>query len=237
MQKQKVKKQGVNRNYLKYIAVIAMILDHIAIFFCSTQNIDYYIYRIVGRITCPIMAYFLAEGYVYTKSKVKYGTRLFIFAMISQIPYSLVQNNTIFGKELNFIMNLFISFTILLNYEKIKNKTLKTIIILSLIVISSFCDWGIYVPLLILSFYIFRNDNKKKTILFIIIALAYVLSRIILITPENFSEVCTIGIFLFIPIIKLYNGEPGEKSKFNKWFFYIIYPLHLFIIYLIQKIG
>ena len=46
-------------------------------------------------------------------------------------------------------------------------------------------------------------------------------------------EICQLGIFLFIPLIASYNGEAGKKTLMNKWLFYVFYPLHLMIIWLI----
>ena len=46
--------------------------------------------------------------------------------------------------------------------------------------------------------------------------------------------------FIFVlPFIYLYNGERGGDSKFSKYFFYVFYPAHLWIImtiaYLVSK--
>nr|WP_297969143.1 TraX family protein [uncultured Mogibacterium sp.] len=30
------------------------------------------------------------------------------------------------------------------------------------------------------------------------------------------------------------NGERGSKASFNKWFFYIFYPVHLVVLWLIR---
>ena len=82
-------RKGLNRNLLKYIAIIAMVLDHVAFLFIPPFSLSYQICRFIGKLTAPIMCYFLAEGYNYTSSKVKYGTRLLIFAIISQFAFSL----------------------------------------------------------------------------------------------------------------------------------------------------
>ena len=55
--------QGINRNQLKYIAIIFMIIDHIGYFFIPLSTSVGYACRILGRITAPVMCYFLAEGY------------------------------------------------------------------------------------------------------------------------------------------------------------------------------
>ena len=117
--------KGLNRNQLKYIAIITMIIDHIAFAFIPSSNPMYSICRFFGKLTAPIMCYFLAEGYNYTSSKLKYGLRLFIFSIVSQFAFSLAFYNTLFILKFNMIFTLFICFLVLLSYDKIKNKLLK----------------------------------------------------------------------------------------------------------------
>ena len=42
--------------------------------------------------------------------------------------------------------------------------------------------------------------------------------------------------FLAFPFILLYNGERGPKTKFSKYFFYIFYTIHIWVIYIIDFI-
>lgn len=79
--------KGLDRNIIKYIAIIAMLIDHISMFFIPITNPLGDIMRVIGRLTGPLMCYFLSEGFYYTSNKFKYGSRLFIFALISQFPY------------------------------------------------------------------------------------------------------------------------------------------------------
>ena len=72
-------KKGLNSNALKMIAIIAMTIDHIAwlVFPDYPHEVLPVILHIIGRLTCPIMCYFIAEGYHYTKNIRKYTCRLF----------------------------------------------------------------------------------------------------------------------------------------------------------------
>lgn len=36
-----------------------------------------------------------------------------------------------------------------------------------------------------------------------------------------------------IPLL-LYNGQRGRKSKWNQWGYYLIYPIHLMVLYAIE---
>ena len=80
-----------NRNALKIIALLSMTIDHIAkVFFDGNM-----IMVAIGRIAMPIFAFFIAEGFYYTRSKKKFILRLLLFAIISQIPYVLLFDNFI----------------------------------------------------------------------------------------------------------------------------------------------
>ena len=75
----------LNSNHLKVIAIIAMTIDHIAdlIYPGMPNNIISNILHIIGRLTAPIMFFFICEGFYYTKNLKKYILRLFLFAIIS----------------------------------------------------------------------------------------------------------------------------------------------------------
>lgn len=228
-------KKGLDRNQLKYIAIIAMLIDHIAFCFIPMSTPNYTICRVIGKLTAPIMCYFLAEGYNYTSSKFKYGVRLIIFSIISQFAFSLAFYNTVFSLNLNMIFTLFICFIVLLSYEKIKNKMIKWLTILFLILISDFCDWGIFAPLWVLGFYIFKEKKIAQVVAYYVITIIAIIIKIIIINNYPWNSICIyLGLFLFIPAISIYNGKKGNNNKFNKWFFYIFYPMHLFIIALIR---
>ena len=60
----------LNSNHLKLIAIIAMTIDHIAdlIYPGMPNNIISNILHIIGRLTAPIMFFFICEGFYYTKN-------------------------------------------------------------------------------------------------------------------------------------------------------------------------
>ena len=82
----------LNSNQLKLIAILAMTVDHIAwaVFSGYPTEILPLVMHIIGRLTCPIMCYFVAEGYHYTKNINKYTARLFAFSIISRRAASVL---------------------------------------------------------------------------------------------------------------------------------------------------
>lgn len=67
------------------------------------------------------MYFFIAKGYFYTVLKKRYGAKLFAFTCISQFVYSFVHYHKPFTFDLNMIYTLFISFLVLLSYDKIES--------------------------------------------------------------------------------------------------------------------
>ena len=229
----------MNRNHLKYIAVAAMLIDHISAFFIPITSPAGCVMRIIGRLTAPIMCFFLAEGFRHTTSLKKYGIRLFIFAAISQLPYAFVQEIPILTPMFNMIFTLFLSFLILLCHEKIKNELLKITLIFALVLVSFFSDWGLIAPLWVLAFYIVNDDKKYRLFIFTAISILHLLictASAITNGEPWYAQIWQAGVFLFIPLMLLYNGKNGSKNLFSKWFFYIFYPAHLIAIGLIKKI-
>lgn len=233
----------MNRNALKYIAIIAMIFDHTAVFLLNKYDVAYSICRTVGRLTAPVMCFFIAEGFHYTHSKLKYGTRLCIFALISQLAYTFANCSTLITWQLisdwNVIFTFLIGFLILLCYDKISNRLLKWLAIILLCIVSFMGDWGVIAPLWILFFYIFRNNKVRKNIFFCLVAAIEIAYDIYFMfahgTPLQYG-LWHFGLFLVVPLLLTYNGEKGNSSKFNKWIFYIFYPLQFIVFGLIKMV-
>ena len=82
-------KKPLSSNAIKLIAIAAMTVDHIAwaVFPGYPKEFLPLLMHLIGRITCPIMCYCIAEGYHYTRNIRKYTARLFVFALISHFCY------------------------------------------------------------------------------------------------------------------------------------------------------
>ena len=224
-------KRPISRNVLKYIAVMAMLIDHIGAIFVPQNTAIYIIMRIIGRLTCPIMCYFLVQGYMHTKNRKKYFLRLLIFAIIAQVPYALALKGTLLVLELNFLFTLVLSFGVIWVYDKTDNLIVRWLAIILLISLAFFCDWGVFAPVLVLLFYIFRNNNSSAIISFAIFVVMYTFLNF---NPHDLTCLLSLATLLAIPLILLYNGEAGRKCAFNKWFFYIFYPLHLGLLWVVR---
>ena len=241
MKDKNIIKKGLNSNQLKIIAIIAMTIDHLnkTLLVSTVHGTLNDILRIIGRITIPIMCFFISEGYFHTKSKKRYIGRLFIFSIISHIPYCLAFNHSIIPKsiflETSVIWSLLWGLIALavVKQEKI-NKILKGIFIFIIFLIVGRSDWGIYSVALILTLGVTRGNKTNQMLGIGIISLSYMIMGYM--ENHNFPQFMHyMGLFLTIPFLINYNGEKG-KCKFLKWFFYIYYPLHLGILVILRDL-
>lgn len=226
----------MNSFHLKLIACICMLIDHIGYIFFP----QYLFLRAIGRLSFPIFAYLITEGYIHTSSIKKYSMRLFIFALISQLPYGLAFNTN----DLNIFVTLFIGLIALYttDYEfsenQMLNNTLKIVIMFALSIFSNTFrfDYGIYGILTILAFKLFKNNFTKLIIAQIIVNIIYIApiyKHIFINNSLNLGVFLQALSLLSLIFIKKYNGEKGRNFKYA---FYAFYPIHLLLLYIIDKL-
>ena len=219
---------------IKIIACITMVLDHVKYAIPMTTN---FVTLNFGRISYPLYAFLLTEGYVHTKDLKKYYKRLIIFALISQIPFMLFRKLVGDYKILNIIFTLLLGLIAITSYDKIKNAFLSACITTFMIFLGSIIkvDYSWYGVATIVIFYLFRENKIFRTIIFSILVVIYNYSRCGLIILE-FSNIllCAFSILPAI-LILFYNGKLGKRSRF-KYFYYWFYPVHMLILYMISFI-
>ena len=162
----------MNRNQIKYIAIFAMLLDHIAFVFSSVfQNYSWgfaltFVFRFFGRITAPVMCWFLVQGFIHTSSRKNYAIRLLIFAVVAQVPYALVRHDVSLFASLNVIYTLLVSFFVLWVIDSRLETFPKWVIVIALVALSMFGDWAIFAPMMVLFFYYFKDDQRRLIIFY-----------------------------------------------------------------------
>ena len=81
-------RRGLTGDALKLLAILAMTLDHIAwlLFPGYPAQAMPLAMHIIGRLTCPIMCYFIAEGYHYTRNFRRYALRRLSRTLLISTP-------------------------------------------------------------------------------------------------------------------------------------------------------
>lgn len=247
------KNYGYSEFTLKMIALGFMVLDHVHTYLgVGPQWIS-----LLPRFVAPLFLYFLVEGFYHTSDWKKYFLRVFSFAMLMMLGngminylfnsvdpmtgkmtfYSLQQGNNIF-------LTLAVYLLILKMVEAVKSSDgakkyawIVGIVVLSLFSLP-FCEGSFYLLPLLFAFYFFRRNNKR---IYISIALwSILLLANVLISHYSgetigslYSTLCFSNEWAMIATIlpiSLYSGERGYNGKIAKWLFYLIYPLHLWIL-------
>jgi len=225
-------------NKLKMIAIIAMFFDHFIAVFIPHDTIYGILLRIPGRISAPIICYFIAEGYFYTSNKHKYASRLLLFALVSHIPYNLLFGYDFF-QVTSVIWSLAMGLIALIVIKDNQyNWLIKFIVLLVACFLSIRANWNYVAVLWIVGFGVFRNNLKYQIYSFVIIGVIFHLIPTYVYFGFNHSVYphwYQLAFVLAIPFIAMYNGKLGMKSKFSSLFFYVFYPFHLLILYFIDK--
>lgn len=221
---------GLMSNQLKLIAIIAMTWDHAVTLFVPHTSPYYLLLHIPGRLAAPFMCFLVAEGYHHTSNLTKYLGRLLLFAIISHVPYNLCFRFSPleFWRSTSVIWSLFMGLAALTIAEHSRLPTaLKISLIVFCCMLTRSADWNYIAVLMILAFGIFRDEPVKRTIAHLTIGVLYVAQG----AYYGLSMVPRLGIFLSVPLLLLYNGQRGRKSKALQWGFYWFYPLHLLLLY------
>jgi len=210
----------LGRDYLKLIAIITMTIDHVGAFFYP----EHVVLRIIGRIAFPIFGYLLILGTENTRNIRNYLLRLIVFAAISQIPYFLVH-----GYEPFETLNIF--FTLSFGVMFLAN-SLSLIPVLLVSMLIDF-DFGLYGIALIACLRLLR----EKTVFGIVAYVGFSIITLTISTIQPFQ-------LLALPLILLHHTGYLKMTRvvvgrnvypmWRKYLFYLFYPLHLTILYLIR---
>lgn len=215
---------------LKMIAIVTMLIDHIGATFFLNSEI-YYPMRLIGRIAFPIFAFLIVEGYFHTRNVRNYIIRLLIFAFISEIPFDLCFQHTVFafGSQnifFNLALGLLTIHGITLVSKRFQPNDLKGALLTAGIIIASIFiatigkfDYQAYGIVYMIAFYYLRGKKLG-------LALGFLFVNIFL-----FGSQIQVYAVLAILFILCYNGEKGKSLKY---FFYAFYPVHLLILFLLQ---
>lgn len=223
---------------IKFIALILMLLDHVgAVFGLTGWNIISPelagLFRLVGRISFPLFAFSVANGWEYTKNKESYFYRIVTCACFSQIPYTLafypVNTMYINQNEKSFFNNISVSsilFYIIVTFLCIsfyyyyisKNKKILISIAISIL-------FSIFI--LKLKF-VWFNFNELNIFYTFVIGLLYIYCFEYIKKYRNQSKIKNIFMFIVI-FITMFIGLSSDYGNF------LLGPILIFLLYITRK--
>lgn len=236
----------ISAAFLKNFALITMFIDHLTCCFLEVArgsdgaslmyHIPYgvtldIIGRGIGRSAFPIFSFMIAEGYIHTSSRVKYLTRLILFGLVSWIPFKLLffpyseswlHTDTMFTLALGLCAIWGID-TIRDRARQI-SRVIPAILSVAVVIVCAAAadfihsDYGGAGVITVVIFYLLRTVRPVAC-----------LSAWAWLSVYNNSEI------LSAPGVLLINCYTGERGRQNKYFFYIFYPGHLLVLYLIRR--
>lgn len=207
----------LNGSWLKVIAILSMTIDHIAYYYGVSNPYIYELMRTVGRIAFPTFAFLLAEGYVHTRNRQRYMLSLFTFAILSEIPWILLNHDN--SHNVLFTLLAGVIGMHIIDTSRSKWVTLTSLVLIGCTTLMAETDYSLNGFILTLLFFMFRGRSDLQMLFGL--PLMY--------------EYGFMGILMAFAVIFLYNGERGFiHGKAAKYAFYAFYPAHLMLIYLIR---
>lgn len=251
-------KRGVSSAVLKNVAVVTMLIDHIGAVILTrlliqnglytamvsqetysawmTQNgvmyDSYMAMRVLGRLAFPIYCFLLVEGFQKTRDVKKYLGRMFLFALLSEVPFDLALSGRVWYPEYqNVFFTLLTGLAVIAGLhlveqhlggngkgKKILGIGLDVCIMIagSVLALVLKTDYSFKGVVAIVVLYLFRNSKKAQMFA----------GAIIFLLMDGLEMFAALSFIL----IYFYNGTRGKQ---NKYFFYFFYPVHLLILWLI----
>lgn len=215
---------------LKITAAVSMLLDHAGLLIFP----QYGFLRILGRLAFPLFAFCIAEGFYYTRDRKRYFLQIFILGLACQIVYFIADGSLYLGVLIAFSLSIILMWALdgLKEALAAGNSAARAAVIFAIAVaaVATLCHFvtvdygflGIMLPVLA-----FVSNKKWLRLGLFALGLAAMCA---VIYGSGGLDVQWWSL-VTLPLLALYNGKPGKYRM--KYFFYIFYPAHLAILYLI----
>lgn len=221
---------GLSNNQLKIIAMLSMLADHVGMILLPKVAI----LRIIGRLAFPIFAFMIAEGCAHTRNKTKYLLQMAAVALVCQIAYAVAMGSLFQCVMVSFLLSSLTIFSVehfrkkrdLLSFAGAAAMVL-AVVGMTLIAPEylghrgfavDYGFWGVTLPVAV--YFIPKRWGKYAAAAVILALLSY--------GTGSRQWFC----LLAIPLLMLYNGRRGKWNL--KYLFYLFYPAHLGILYLLS---
>ena len=226
--------KGLSQEWLKVIACVAMLIDHFAIL------VHYNIWlRVIGRLAFPIFCFLISEGVRHTRNAPKYIGRLLLMALVTEPIYDLVLYPTdgIWAHQ-NVLWTLALGAILLECFCRVEDKPWRYLLVVPFALLGELihCSYGGAGVLMIALFGLLRDIPGEKWVWLVGLLLLNGIMPSIRVPMFGIRVSCQLfATFAWVPIL-FYSGKKQTSSKALSWGFYLFYPVHLLVLYGIQKL-
>lgn len=246
-------KKGISQEVLKLIACVTMLLDHFGAICAPARDLDfwqflmfegtlyssvgmYYALRCIGRLAFPIFCFLLAEGAHYTKNPHKYALRLGIGVLLAELPFDFAFYGGWTWEHQSVMITLLLGYGALLLMKRCDSILLKLAAVVPFIFLAEWMctDYGGYGVAMIALFGLTRELPRAR-----------LLQLLGLLAINGMMQSATLQYLLGIPLsiqllaplamipIALYSGKKATANKVIQWGFYLFYPVHMAVLWLL----
>ena len=260
---------------LKTVAVITMLIDHIGAgivypmlyngmtLFSLSFNRSVLFYRVlrgIGRTAFPLFCFLLVEGFFHTKNRKRYALNLFVFSLLSEIPFDLAlvhanewsdtlqvaealrTNLDVYIKSQSVYCTLLLGFLVIWAIDTVFSQCAGIVNDRPSMQTPAYVTGALLSFLAVLAGYfaadaLYTDYSHKGVVLIVILYLLYRIRPLasgagyVYITLFGTNEVWSLPGFL---LMLFYSGKRGYIRGKMKYAFYAFYPVHLFLIYVVR---
>ena len=224
-----LKKNRISQEGLKIIACLTMLIDHIGATLVPVTAL-----RLIGRLAFPIYCFLIAEGMAHTRDVKKYGIRLAIGAVLAEVPFDLAIYGRLTLSHQSVMVTMLIGYLMVLWIRRSKGVPLVPVIVCAVAAELLSTDYGAAGIAMIALFVLSREHKDRMTIQMMGLGLiCWLIGGYGWQVGQIFVPAQMFGLLALIPI-GLYSGTKITTSRAVQWGFYLFYPVHLAVLWLIQ---
>lgn len=236
--------QKYNATQLKYAMAALMVLDHIPHIPGLVSPLWTAIFHAVTRCVGVWFAYMAVEGFIHTSNLKRYNLRLLGWAILMAVGNALL-NLLLAAKGLYIDNNIFLTlavgvFLLSLAFPRGEMGNLSPMLrwagVVLLLLGGAFLTEGgmVILPFMLITYACRQKPVLRNSLYLLWAVVLFFMSFTMYETWQMTLEMLLYNSdFLFItvlPLMYLYDGQRGRNTVFNKYFFYVFYPAHLWLI-------
>lgn len=244
-------RRGLSQEGLKGIACVTMLIDHTGAIVVYAMYLAasgaggsvgglwdlYSLLRLVGRLAFPIYCFLLCEGVRHTKSPGRYGLRLLLAVFLSELPFDLALHGKVSWENQSVMVTLLLGFLALEGMDRCPRVWGKLLTALPFSLLAEFlrADYGADGVWLMVLFALTRDVKYGPLLQFLGMWFLFSPGHLMALNWLDGLRVTTQewAVLSLIPI-SLYSGEKKSRSKALQWAFYLFYPLHLTVLWILK---